>query len=71
MRDLMGYPVEKIATDLNRCIKVEDIQMVNKQTNIFLNCCIEFPGGKNQILAKNQIERKCGVLAGHLVEIPK
>lgn len=45
--------------------------MVNKQTDIFLNCYIEFPRGKNQILAKNQIERKCGVLVGHLVEIPK
>ena len=26
--------------------------MVNKQTNIFLNCYIEFPGG---VLAKTQI----------------
>lgn len=32
----MDYPVE-IATDLNRHNKVEDIQMVNKQTNT-LNC---------------------------------
>ena len=36
--------------------------MVSKQTNIFLNCYIEFPGG---VLAKNQIVRNCGVLVGH------
>ena len=66
----MGYPVET-CNRLHRCIKVEGIQMVSKQTDIFLNCYIEFPRGKNQILAKNQIERKCGVLVGHLVEIPK
>lgn len=70
MRELTDYPVEKLATDFNRHFTVEDIRMVNKQTNIFfLTCYIGF-SGRN--VTKNQIERNCDfeVLVGHLVEIP-
>ena len=70
MRELTDYPVEKLATDFNRHFKVEDIRMVNKQTNFFFLTCYVGFSGRN--IAKNQIERNCDfeVLVGHLVEIP-